>query len=108
MKAIPHRSPCLQTAKGEDGGIAVKIRFPSTKWHRWFGAPREYERQYVLDALGGEVLAACDGHASVQEIVDDFARDHDVSGSESEIAVTTYLRTLMGRGLIGMEIRELS
>jgi hypothetical protein len=77
-------------------------------WQKWFGAPSEYDRRYVLDALGREVLEACDAQASVREIVDRFARGHNVSVPEAEIAVTAYLKTLMAKGLIEIEVRSAS
>ncbi|MDK1021992.1 MAG: PqqD family protein [Candidatus Hydrogenedentes bacterium] len=108
LDALPRSTAGLQTKEEEDGSITVKMRLKSTKWQKWFGAPPEYDRQYVLDALGREVLDACDGRASVREIVDGFARDHNVSVPEAELAVTKYLKTLMAKGLIGMEIGSLS
>lgn len=108
LNALPRLTAGLDTTEEEDGTIAVKMRLKSTKLQKFFGAPPEYDRRYVLDALGREVLEACDGRAFVREIVDNFARDHKVSVPEAEIAVTAYLKTLMAKGLIGMKIESTS
>jgi len=55
-----------------------------------------------LDALGREVYDTADGSRTVKTIARDFAASHKISVAEAELAVTTFLRTLMRKGLIAM------
>jgi len=104
MDARPHPMPAIRTEEESDGSIKILIRFQRSKWQKWFGAPPEYERQYLLDALGREVFEACDGNAPVSEIIKRYADAHNVNIAEAEMAVTQYLKTLMMKGIIGMAI----
>lgn len=104
MDAVPHPMTGIRISEEEDGAIKVGLKLESTKWQKRFGAPPEYERQYVLDPLGREVLEACDGTAPVRAIAQEFARHHKVSIPEAEISVTTFLKTLMAKGIIRMVV----
>lgn len=104
MAARPYPLPGIRTKKEEDGSITVLIRFQRSGWQKWLGAPAEYERQYQLDSLGSEVLAACDGETSVKQTVKRFSTSHNLNIAEAELAVTKYLKTLMMKRIIGMAI----
>jgi hypothetical protein len=62
------------------------------------------ERSFGLDVLGREVYEACDGRTKVKEIIHGFAKTHRVSLSEAEVSVTTFLKTLMTKGLVYMAV----
>lgn len=104
MDSRPHPMPGIRIEEEADGTIKVLIGFKRSKWQKWFGAPPEYERQYLLDALGREVFDACDGDRSVREIVERFADVHSLNIAEAEMAVTKYLKTLMMKRIIGMAV----
>lgn len=104
LEARPHATPRAQREGQNDGSMKVVVRLRSSKWQKWFGAPPEYERTYLLDALGREVYQACDGERPVREIVEGFAAEHRVSVAEAEKAVTIYLKTLIAKGLVVMEV----
>jgi hypothetical protein len=48
----------------------------------------------------------CDGKATVESIIDEFAARHRLSFHESRVAVTGYLKTLIRRGVLAIELSE--
>jgi len=106
MPGVRRQEPASGAAAAANGAIQLLVRRRSSRLQKWLGAPAEYDRRYELDALGGEVYQACDGKKRVNEIVARFARAHQLNAAEAELAVTTYLKTLMGKGLIGMAVDQ--
>ena len=104
MAAQPYPMDVALREEHEDGSLRVRVRLRRSKWQRWFGAPAEYERQYTLDPFGREVYAACDGETNVEAIAAAFAERHQLNPAEAQRAVTTYLKTLMSKSLIGMKL----
>ncbi len=105
MAAIPHRIPVVKTEqKGAKLYATVKFRRPA--WQRTLGADEYCQRTFGLDAYGREVYDACDGKNSVKIITQRFARKHRISQSEAEVAVTTFIKTLMSKGLVAIALNE--
>jgi hypothetical protein len=67
-------------------------------------------KTHALDPLGASIWRWCDGRQTVEEIVDLFARDHELTFHESRVLVSDYLRQLTRRGIIAVivEPREQS
>jgi hypothetical protein len=105
LAAVPVRVPPERTEE-KDGKLYVTMKFRRPGWQRFLGADRKCERSFGLDAYGQEVYACCDGETRVKDIVGAFAREHHLSKAEAETAVTTFLRTLMSKGLVGMAVPE--
>ena len=63
---------------------------------------RVYERKLQLDSLGAQVWGMIDGESTVKQIIHRFAQAHRLHSREAEISVTTFLRELGRRGLIGL------
>jgi len=106
MSGRPVQTPPVRVDERDNGGAVVTVRLKRRRAFRWFGGPDEVEQSFGLDPLGSEVYEACDGTADVAAIVRRFAKTHKVSRSEAEIAVTTFLKTLMTKGLVVMAIDE--
>ncbi len=104
MDGRPHVMSGIRIEEEAGGTLKILIRFQRSKWQKWLGAPPDYQRQYQLDGLGREVFDACDGRTPVSRIVERFAAAHSLNVTEAEIAVTRYLKTLMMKRIIGMEI----
>jgi len=104
LAARPEAAPLVRCEERENGGALVTVRLARRRWLRWLGGPDEVEQSFGLDALGREVYEACDGKSSVRKIIRDFAARHKVSPAEAEIAVTTFLKTLMAKGLVVMAV----
>ena len=64
------------------------------------------QRSYGLDRFGMQVYEACDGKTSVRRIVKRFAADNGLGPAEAELAVSRFLKTLMAKGLIAMEVSK--
>jgi hypothetical protein len=105
LGGVPHRLPALrQEEKGEKLYVTVEMERP--RWQRVLGADRQCERTFGLDAYGRRVYESCDGRRSVQRIVERFAGQVGVSVPEAELAVTRFMRTLMAKGLVAMEMEK--
>jgi hypothetical protein len=105
MAGRPKRLPFLR--QEEIGGkLRVTVRLQRAGWLRWLAGSGEVERTFALDALGREVYDAADGSRTAQVIVREFATRHKVSVAEAELAVTTFLRTLMRKGLVAMLVER--
>ena len=103
LDAIPVQAPVVTTErKGEK--VYVTIAFERPGWQRALGADRRCKRTYGLDPYGYDVYSFCDGRRSVRQGIERFARKHHVSHPEAELAVTTFLQTLVKKGLIGMAV----
>jgi len=80
------------------------VTSPAPGWLRIVGGPKEIERTFRLDPIGLEVYEACDGETAVNTIIRRFSRKHRVSEAEAEVAVTTFLKTLIMKGLVVIEV----
>ncbi len=71
---------------------------------RTFGgdASRTRTKKLQLDALGLAVWDLLDGRRTIKHIIESFADAHQLDFKEAEASVTTFLRELGRRGLIGM------
>jgi len=102
LGARPTPTPVLRRETAEDGKLRITVRFNRPKWQQALGAGPLAERTFALDAYGQEVYAACDGKATVTEIVGRFAESHKLGPAEAELAVTAFMKTLMAKGLVAM------
>ena len=73
---------------------------------RWLErlAPVIRERRIELDEIGSRVWRRLDGHRDVRCLIQDFAREYHVDRREAEAVVVEFLKSLMRRGLITMQI----
>jgi hypothetical protein len=106
MAAKPLQAPRLSTKERDGGGLMVTVALARPGWQRALGGSATSERTFALDAVGRQVYEWCDGKARVKDLVARFARDKKVHPAEAETAVTMFLRTLAGKGLIVMEMEK--
>jgi hypothetical protein len=106
MGARPAQAPRVRATQREDGGLLVTVLLQRPRWQRMLGGQGTMERSFGLDAVGRQVYDWCDGRASVADLIRRFARERQVHPAEAEAAVTTFLRTLVTKGLIVMEIAK--
>ena len=104
--ARPVKTRVLGMEQVGKGDVRIRVMLAPRAWLRFLGAPREVERAFVLDPLGLEVYNVCDGATPVGDIVAGFARRHQVSSAEAERSVTTFLKTLMKKGLVVMAMED--
>ena len=60
-------------------------------------------KKLQLDAMGTAVWDLVDGHRSVRRIVQEFAETHRLNSKEAEVSVTSFIRELGQRGLLGLQ-----
>jgi hypothetical protein len=105
MNGLPLKLPAKRVEE-KNGRLYVTIEFRRPRWQQLLGADEVCERTFGLDAYGREVFDACDGGTSVMQIVKRFARNHKISVAEAEVSVSTFLKTLMSRGMVGIELEK--
>jgi hypothetical protein len=88
------------------GALHVTLLFQRAPWLGWLGGGGETRRTFVLDALGKALYQDCDGRRRVEELIEDFAQKHHVSPAEAEYSVTTFLRTMVQKGLVAMAVEK--
>jgi len=72
---------------------------------RRLGGPSEktYTKKIQLDTLGTAVWEMMDGHRTVRQLIQKFAKQHQLHAREAEVAVTQFIRDLGKRGVIGLQ-----
>jgi len=106
---IPVRNPLILENRLDSGEIMIS--YPETL-KPWFAGilrkmKKEAEfrriRKLQLDILGTGVWNLVDGKSTVTEIIDSFAKLHQLYPKEAEVSVIQFLRELGRRGIIGMK-----
>jgi hypothetical protein len=105
MAAIPLQIP-PRRVKDKDEKRYITVTFERRGWQRALGSARTCERTFGIDAYGQAVYDACDGQQCVEQIIRGFAKSQRISIPEAEMAVTSFLRLLMKKGLLVMAIEE--
>ncbi len=104
FQSRPFQAPVTKKEEIEKGGVRLTYTAARPKWQRVLGAPENATVSFELDAYGWEVYEACNGKSTVREIIKNFAVDHNLAMAEAELSVTTFLKTLIGRGLVAVEV----
>ena len=65
------------------------------------GQPKQ-TKKLQLDALGTSVWDLVDGKRSVRMIIQIFSKAHRLETKEAEVSVTSFIRQLGQRGLLGL------
>ncbi|MBI1337016.1 MAG: PqqD family peptide modification chaperone [Phycisphaera sp.] len=106
LEAVPRKRPTVRKEERE-GKLYVTVEYERPRWQRVLGADLTCERSFGLDAYGRMVYELCNGRWSVGKIVQRFSEQTHVSKPESEVAVTQFLRTLITKGLVVVEMEKL-
>jgi hypothetical protein len=85
-----------------DYTVSVRPWFAGLLKRMGVGTDGRIQKKLQLDELGTQVWGMVDNHKTVREIVQDFARSHQLLEREAEVAVTRFLRELGKRGLVGL------
>ncbi len=106
LNARPVRNPEVEWTE-RDGEVLLRVPLPKGKWMPILksvsGAPQR-ERKVQLDELGSYVWARCDGERTVLSICEALCDDYKLSYREALVSLTTYLRQLGKRGLVGFAL----
>ena len=108
MSARPLLNRLVKVERAADGNIVLQVPRPDNMMVRWvsrsFGLP-PYKR-VALDELGTFVIEHCNGEYTVRDIVDKFAKRFRLNRREAEVSMSTFLRDLGRRSIIGLVIER--
>jgi hypothetical protein len=106
LDAVPLRNQALREQRvGNTVTLWVKVR---QNWITrgplsWFMPFRE-ERGIALDRIGTQVWRWCDGRATVEDVVERLASEHQLSFGEARMATLQFLQWLTQRNLVAVAL----
>jgi hypothetical protein len=106
LQAKPLQNKAAQVDWGFEN---VTVTVPRTKETHlkppfsWI-VPVSRERSTKLDKLGRQVWEQCNGRFTTEQIIDNFARTHALTFHEARVSVTGYLKGLIQRGILAVEV----
>lgn len=87
------------------GEVRLTFMVPARGMAKWLlRLPDKVEKTVALDAVGIQIFDLCDGETTVDQIVQKYTKRYKVDRHEAEIAVTTFMRSLVQRGLVTMMV----
>ena len=104
----PDKSLHVTETRLETGEVLLEYPLTVRPWlaavAKRLGASRQISqtKKLQLDAMGTAVWDLMDGNRSVRRIVQIFADTHRLDTKEAEISVTSFIRELGQRGLLGL------
>jgi len=105
LEAVPYQLPTVREQRKE-GKLYLTIEYNRPRWQQMLGADQTCERTFGLDEYGQRVYEYCDGRRTVRQVIGQFAKRTKVSKPEAETAVTRFMRTLIAKGLIAMQMEK--
>ncbi len=108
LEYTPVKNLQISETRLESGEVIIEYPLAVRPWiaavARRLGGDqnRKQTKKVQLDAMGTSVWDLVDGKRSVRMIIRNFAKSHRLENREAEISVTSFLRQLGQRGLIGM------
>jgi len=109
LKCRPEKSLHVTESRLESGEVLLEYPLTVRPWlaalAKRLGKSREVVqiKKLQLDAMGTAVWDMVDGHRSVRRIVQIFAETHRLDNKEAEVSVTSFIRELGQRGLLGLQ-----
>lgn len=103
FKARPLATDIVSREPLPNGGEKITFWVRPGRMHRvLLRLPERVQRSFEFDPLGIDLINQCDGKTTVRAIIRRFVEVHNLDEHEAEKAVTTFLRTLMQRGIVSM------
>ena len=92
----------------DDGRLVLILSLKPARWTRLLGQSPDIPvlRRFELDDLGRYVWEQSATSPTVEQLIRQFAADHQVNMREAEVSVTSFIQMLMKRGLIGVVAPE--
>ena len=108
--ACPVQNTVARVLDDGNGRVSVFVRqekpfylaIPPLSWI----VPFKRERRSGLDALGAEIWQLCDGSRTVEQIIDVFKDQHELSFHEARVSVTGYIKALVQRGILAIAMQD--
>jgi len=108
LKYKPNKSLHISEIRLETGEVVIEYPMTVRPWiatvaKRLGGVQSQRQtKKLQLDSMGTFVWDLVDGQRSVRTIIHIFAKTHRLENKEAEISVTSFIRQLGQRGLLGM------
>jgi Coenzyme PQQ synthesis protein D (PqqD) len=108
LEYTPAKSSQISEIRLETGEVIVEYPLTVRPWiaaiaNRLGGDQKPKQtKKLQLDAMGTSVWDLVDGNRSVRMIIQIFAEAHRLENKEAEISVTSFIRQLGQRGLLGL------
>jgi hypothetical protein len=109
LECRPAKSINVTELRMDSGEVLLEYPLTVRPWlaalARRLGGPSDtiQTKKLQLDAMGTAVWDLVDGSRSVRRIVQIFAKQHRLDKKEAEVSVTSFIRELGQRGLIGLK-----
>jgi hypothetical protein len=109
LKCRPAKSLHITESRLETGEVFLEYPHCVRPWiaavAKRLGKSRDVVqiKKLQLDTMGTAVWDLVDGHRSVRRIVKIFAETHRLDNKEAEVSVTSFIRELGQRGLLGLQ-----
>ena len=109
LQHVPAKSLHVKEVRLESGEVLLEYPLTVRPWlaavAKRLGRSNEIvqTKKLQLDAMGTAVWDLVDGKRSVRRIVKIFADDHRLAKREAEVSVTSFIRELGQRGLLGLQ-----
>lgn len=105
MTLRPVRNSLVTWEKRDNGEsiLTVPMNEKVSRLTRWMAQRMKVpnERHIELDEVGGFVWELCDGHHTVESIVQKAGKEYKMNRREAEVSVTMFMQMLHERNLIG-------
>lgn len=108
LSAMPLRNAQATVRRDGPEELRITVRLerslfpPPLSWV----VPSPKTRTVRLDRLGAQVWDLCDGRRTVEAVVEEFARAHELTFHEARVAVAEYLRQLLRRGALAIAMES--
>ncbi len=108
LACTPVKSRQISEVRLETGDVIIEYPLIVSPWIAAVAnrlgnlQDRKQTKKLQLDAMGTSVWDLVDGKRSVRMIIQIFANAHRLENREAEVSVTSFLRQLGQRGLLGL------
>ena len=108
LEHVPAKSVQISETRLETGEVVIEYPLTVRPWiaavAKRLGGPQGYKqtKKLQLDAMGTFVWDLVDGKRTVRTIIQIFAKTHRLGNKEAEVSVTSFIRQLGRRGLLGL------
>ena len=109
LACCPAKSLNITESRLDTGEVILEYPLTVRPWlaalAKRLGGPRDVSqtKKLQLDTMGTAVWDLVDGRRSVRRIIRIFADTHRLDEKEAEVSVSSFIRELGKRGLIGLQ-----
>ncbi len=108
LDTVPIANEAVQEVR-DKGSLVLRVPIRQRWFNRGLFAivlPYRQNKGYALDQIGEEVWRACDGKRTMEDLIDTFARRHQLRFHEARVAVTQFVQQMVQRGLLVLAVPD--